>query len=251
MSAEARTRFLLTEAGLRGCDAASLPTRLGLSGEELVAIQPSARVLGDRLYAPSALDAASVRLREWVGAWHVAQPSALGAPLSEAGRAAMVPEALVRPLLAADPLVTVDGATVRQSGFVARRDLVRDSAAAALVSALQRAGLEMPSIKELIPAHGTAVEPLLRSLLRDQEVVLVGHDRWSTPSVVQALAARLVQELTPLRDYTASELRAVFGVSRKYLIPWLEFCDREGLTLRHGDMRRLGARAQRVAQGLS
>ena len=38
-------------------------------------------------------------------------------------------------------------------------------------------------------------------------------------------------------NYTPSELKDVLGVSRKFLIPLLEFCDKTGVTERSGDGR--------------
>ena len=46
-------------------------------------------------------------------------------------------------------------------------------------------------------------------------------------------AVKLVQE----QGYTPAQLRDVLGLSRKYLIPFLEFCDRKGITERKGDGR--------------
>jgi hypothetical protein len=46
-----------------------------------------------------------------------------------------------------------------------------------------------------------------------------------------------LRSLDPGRKYTPGELREVIGVSRKYLIPFLEFCDRKGITARADDGR--------------
>jgi hypothetical protein len=40
-------------------------------------------------------------------------------------------------------------------------------------------------------------------------------------------------------EYGPSQLRDVLGFSRKYLIPFLEYCDRAGVTERRGDGRAL------------
>jgi selenocysteine-specific elongation factor len=45
--------------------------------------------------------------------------------------------------------------------------------------------------------------------------------------------------LEPGRIYTPAELKEVLGVSRKYLIPFLEFCDRKGVTERRDQGRSL------------
>jgi len=44
------------------------------------------------------------------------------------------------------------------------------------------------------------------------------------------------------------EAREVLGASRKYLLPFLEGLDREGLTVRQGDYRVLGRRAAGAAR---
>jgi selenocysteine-specific elongation factor len=43
--------------------------------------------------------------------------------------------------------------------------------------------------------------------------------------------------LVPGQVYVPAQLRDILGFSRKYLIPFLEFCDRTGLTERRGDGR--------------
>jgi hypothetical protein len=46
--------------------------------------------------------------------------------------------------------------------------------------------------------------------------------------------------MEPARIYSPAELRDVLGVSRKYLIPFLEYCDRRQITERRADGRVLG-----------
>jgi hypothetical protein len=43
--------------------------------------------------------------------------------------------------------------------------------------------------------------------------------------------------MTESREYSPSELREVLGLSRKYLIPFLEFCDRKLVTERRATGR--------------
>jgi hypothetical protein len=47
------------------------------------------------------------------------------------------------------------------------------------------------------------------------------------------------------KEYTPAELRDLLGLTRKFLIPFLEYCDREGYTIRGGLGRRLVVRATR------
>jgi selenocysteine-specific elongation factor len=49
--------------------------------------------------------------------------------------------------------------------------------------------------------------------------------------------------LTQKGEMTAASFRDLIGSTRKYTIPLLEYFDRDGLTIRIGDVRRLKAQA--------
>jgi hypothetical protein len=51
------------------------------------------------------------------------------------------------------------------------------------------------------------------------------------------MVVRLKGALVAGNTYVPAQLRDILGFSRKYLIPFLEFCDRSGLTERRGDAR--------------
>jgi hypothetical protein len=60
--------------------------------------------------------------------------------------------------------------------------------------------------------------------------------------------ARLQAGLSPDTGYGPSELRELLGFSRKFLIPFLEYCDRMGLTRRDLEgKRRLVAGARTIS----
>jgi selenocysteine-specific elongation factor len=46
---------------------------------------------------------------------------------------------------------------------------------------------------------------------------------------------------------TAASFRDLIGSTRKYTIPLLEYFDRDGLTIRIGDVRRLKGQAEKAA----
>ena len=60
----------------------------------------------------------------------------------------------------------------------------------------------------------------------------VADDRYYGREAVAGMVEALRTSLQPGRVYSPSELKEVLGVSRKYLIPFLEFCDRKGVTER-------------------
>jgi selenocysteine-specific elongation factor len=96
---------------------------------------------------------------------------------------------------------------------------------------------EPPSVSELVLRYGSSVPALLRLLERQGRIVQVEADRFYDRSALDAMVARLKGTLVPGSAYVPAQLRDVLGFSRKYLIPFLEFCDRTGLTERRGDGR--------------
>jgi selenocysteine-specific elongation factor len=98
---------------------------------------------------------------------------------------------------------------------------------------------EPPSVGELVARYGNSVPGLLHYLERQGRVVQVETDRYYDRGAVDALLAKLRGELVPGRVYVPAQLRDVLGFSRKYLIPFLEFCDRIGVTERREEGRTL------------
>ena len=81
-------------------------------------------------------------------------------------------------------------------------------------------------------AESSTLLAILRILEREGVVVPVEADRFYAAEAVNDLVDRLRRGMLPGREYSPAELRDVLGVSRKYLIPFLEFCDRRGITAR-------------------
>jgi selenocysteine-specific elongation factor len=99
---------------------------------------------------------------------------------------------------------------------------------------------EPPSVAELVSSFGELAPALLRYLERAGEVVRVSDDRYYSPGAVESMVATLRSRMEPGRVYAATELREILGVSRKYLIPFLEFCDVSGVTDSRSDERGRG-----------
>jgi selenocysteine-specific elongation factor len=93
-------------------------------------------------------------------------------------------------------------------------------------------------VTELVPRFGAEAADLLRLLEREGRVVAVEPERYYAVASVDALVERLRANMTPGREYSPAELRDLLGFSRKFLIPFLEYCDRRGLTIRGATGRR-------------
>jgi selenocysteine-specific elongation factor len=101
---------------------------------------------------------------------------------------------------------------------------------AQLSATLAAAGREPPAVSELTARYGDQVPSLFRLLERAASVIAVEPDRYYDATVIERLIDSLRQAMVPGQEYGPAELRELLGVSRKYLIPLLEYCDRMRVT---------------------
>ena len=104
--------------------------------------------------------------------------------------------------------------------------------ASAVLGALDKAGIEPPTTEELSQELATPVATIARYLERRGELVQVEQNRYYTLKHLTLLITRLRELLSSGQEVNPSALREGLGISRKYLIPLLEYCDRVGHTAR-------------------
>jgi selenocysteine-specific elongation factor len=114
-----------------------------------------------------------------------------------------------------------------------------EAAVRALVARLEGAGLEPPSVTELAAELGIAnPSPLLRQAVELGAITQVERDRFFAARALAQFRQTLA-EIGSGGPITPGSIRERLGLSRKYIIPLLEWADRRGVTRRQGDVRRL------------
>ena len=106
-----------------------------------------------------------------------------------------------------------------------------------MVARIRAAGLEPPSVEELAPEFGDETRQLLALSTREGSLVQVEESRYYGASSFEEIIGRIRRALASGAELTPSQLKDALGVSRKYLIPLLEYCDRTGRTARRGNGR--------------
>jgi len=81
----------------------------------------------------------------------------------------------------------------------------------------------------------------MRVLERVQSVVRVGADLYFLRDSLENAKRALREEFSETDEITPAMFRDRFKTTRKYAIPLLEYLDREGVTVRIGEVRRLKA----------
>jgi selenocysteine-specific elongation factor len=231
-------------SGWSGADLGAVPIHVGLSpgtvGEAVAALDGTAVLLTPRRGFSAAVRAAAERLvAEAVEEGHGADPLRASVPLARV-RAAIpgwasseLADAVIGAMVVEGRLEAVEGG-VRRPGHEATLTADQERAIAELTGVLASGGLAAPWVEEL-------PEPLsarsdLRALLRRLEesgVVRQVADGLYVPSdELEGAASRIREALGGRTRLGPADFRDVLPVTRKHLIPLLNFFDGEGTTVR-------------------
>ena len=248
--AERLARFV-EEAGLSGIRDSGLGVRLGiLPSDVLRTIEAAGKgilVVGETLVARRAIAQEIERLAGVVAAHHEEHPLDPGLSL-QALRAAVNAPAPVLDLLVEHGVkkqaweLTEGGAAVRKPGWQAALKARAGEASGRLAQRLAEARWQIPTVAELEKEFSDpSVPALLAHLAREGSVERVDQERYALKQALEEFRRAVEETLRELGAATPAQFRDRLGLTRKYLIPLLEWADRRGITARKGDTRVLRA----------
>ena len=113
--------------------------------------------------------------------------------------------------------------------------------------------LAPPDLKQIEKEAGAArakLNEVLRVMERERSIVRVATDLYFLSDCVDKVKGVLYKYFSENTEITAAIFRDLLGSSRKYTIALLEYFDREGITVRIGDARRLKSPLPSGRQGL-
>jgi selenocysteine-specific elongation factor len=248
-----RLEALVVEAGLAGVATETLAVRLGVAPRRVTTVIADVGdgllVLGEMLVASAAVTAEAARLVEVLRRHHKEHPIDPGMSLqalrAAVGAASSPPPAAVVDAVLAQGVrgrkLEIVESVARLPGwrpaFDARSSGARDQVARRVVEAKW----QVPTVAELERELPNApVRAVLAHLAREGVVEQMDQERYAAAPALAEFRAALEATLTELGSATPAELRDRLGLTRKYLIPLLEWADRRGVTRRTGDARVLG-----------
>jgi selenocysteine-specific elongation factor len=244
-AAEPATRFVaLLERRPAGILSAELPLLLGVppaDAARIAAAAPDVRKLEGRWVSGAVLEAIAGRALELLRQFHHTHISDPGLPLETLRHSLRAPQSMVeaslgdlergRRIRRTDGIVALAGFAPRVAGGEAEIDRI--------VRMLTEASLSPPTVAELSRLTGrTDVAATLRLAAARGDVEAVERDRYYSREALQRFTTTL-EELGRERPIVPADVRERLGISRKYLIPLLEWADGKGVTVRVGDGRRL------------
>jgi selenocysteine-specific elongation factor len=247
---EAASARFLREAGSQGLGADDLSARLALPREAtraMVATLPSASPLAgfpDRFVDVSALAGLEIAALACLKEFHRKDPVAKGVSKEEL-RARVFSKAY------AGVFATVLGRLVAAEAITESTDIVAlkehrvqlsgpaDAARTAIEGALATAGLEGVSLQNLHTQLGQdqkACESAVRVLVQEKAAERLGG-LLVAGSALAGFREKARARFTPGARLDVAEVKELTGLSRKYVIPLLEWLDRERVTRRVGASR--------------
>lgn len=169
---------------------------------------------------------------------HERAPDSAGLDLQALRRGLDVPVELVNTAVAdleEQGTVRVNGSVAALAGHRPRLGTEQRALAEAAWKAIRTGGLQPPRLAELAARLEVTEESLrhvLRFLVERGRLQAITPDLYLEPEALSELRDRVRRFLEPGRSATPADFRDIIDVSRKYLIPLLEYLDATGLTRR-------------------
>lgn len=232
----------------QGAERAALPITTGLPPRDVEAALPAmtdVAVSTTRVFTRAAVLDAAARIEGAVDAWHGEHPLEPGCErdiLRRALPARAHPELLHAAIdeLTQRGVLSVSGALYARAGWVPEVSTGHQALLDALRRVYRDAGLAAPVESELpgeITSHPDC-DAALRLLGRQGELTALEPGRWMWTEALRSGIEAARNALAGREDIGPADFRDVWGLTRKHLIPLLEYLDRTGVTERTGDARR-------------
>lgn len=146
--------------------------------------------------------------------------------------------------LVQENVIKLDQHMVAQSDFLPTPTEAEAKVIEKIKALFTARGVETPELAELAQELKVAPEKVsgyLEYLIYLQQLVMVSDGYYLLTAIVNGIRDKLVTFLKEKGEVTLAEARDIFGSSRKYTLPILEYFDEIGLTRRKENVRVQGA----------
>ncbi|MCJ7821476.1 MAG: SelB C-terminal domain-containing protein, partial [Armatimonadetes bacterium] len=206
-----------------------------------------------RWYSASAIEEMKSAVVARLGKLHAMEPLKTFVPLNAvAGHVAPSPEErecfrLTLEALAKDGMVATAGEQVRLGNHTPQWGEREGAARDRILRRCLESGLAVPSPAELAADAGLGEQEcgvVIDALVNAGELEVLAKGIYVHPTAIAECRTRVQRYLKQHGTMTVGECRELLGASRKYLLPFLEQLDREGVTVRQENHRVLAGRGQ-------
>jgi selenocysteine-specific elongation factor len=142
--------------------------------------------------------------------------------------------------LESEGLVRSERDQVRLASHAIRLSPEQERVVKALEADFRGAGAAPPAPEEALARHGvkgTEKHELFQVLVSDRTLVRVKESLFFHAEALRTVQDRLVALLHDKKEIGPADFKDLFGVSRKYAIPLMEYFDAQRVTVRVGERR--------------
>ncbi|MCL5021793.1 MAG: selenocysteine-specific translation elongation factor [Nitrospirae bacterium] len=234
------------KAGMRGLNAHSLTGWIKAeipATEESLAMLESRRVvvrLNDTLFHREVYEGLSRSITETLAAFHKKNPLTPGMPKEELRAQMRIRQEIWASWLGSMETVAVDRDVVRLKSFKAA-SAGSSEASSKILSGLEKARFQPPAkeeISETLAMPQKTMTDMLRLMSAEGSLVRINDSLYIASSVYGEMISLLRAFFSKKQEMTVAEFRDLLGTTRKYALPFLEYLDSHGVTLRVGDVRK-------------
>ena len=182
-------------------------------------------------------------------AFHEAQPLLAGQNAAQLRQKLNIDELGFEKLenrLIAERLLVTEGNLLRLASHEIQFSEEEETAKETLEKLFLEARMNTPALRELdtlLPEYTPKVlESTFFALLNLGQFIKIADNFFIHTSVFQEIQELLMTYLGKNDIITVAEFREIAHTSRKYAVPFLEYCDSQNLTIRDGNIRRLHPR---------
>jgi selenocysteine-specific elongation factor len=201
--------------------------------------------LGESLISSNALKSSEQQIETTLRTFHDKNPLVQGLSKEELReRLGLTPAIFdgIAHLLAQAKKVELQGDLIRLAGRGVQMKDEETEAKQIIEKAFFSAGLKVPLLKEVLAGlkiDQARAQKIVTLLLRDRVLIKLADDLVFHSATLEQLKqqVRALKTSTPQMD--VPKFKDIFGITRKYAIPLLEYLDRERVTRRLGDVRQI------------
>ena len=193
--------------------------------------------------------ATKAKIIEILEAFHEAQPLLAGQNAAQLRQKLNLDELSFEKLenqLITERQLVKEGNLIRLASHEIQFSEEEETAKETLEKLFLEAGMNTPSLNELsalLPEYTPKVlESTFYALLNLGQFVKIADNFFTHRTVFEEVSELLIAHLRENGTITVAEFREMAQTSRKYAVPFLEYCDTQNLTIRDDNVRRLHPR---------
>lgn len=243
--------YFISRSGEKGLDLKELSARCGIQAQQVrqalqqresLVLVPQEPLLA---LSRSSLQSLRQRILKFLDRFHTRQPLASGASSEEIKKRFFVRATasffqFVMEALAQEGLVRIGAGKVGLVGREVKLDDRQQQLRRKILETIADSNWNPPSLAELcrqLPHPEKQVRDLYFFLLEQGELVRITESVVLPANRLEELRLRLKKRFPKGEAFSVADFKDLFGISRKYAIPYLEFLDRNRITQRVGDQR--------------